>query len=111
MSSVAAPAPAGAQPPPTDGQELVVTVRNAHGLHARPAARLVQTAGRFDADIMVENLSNGRGPVTARSLISVTTLGVEPGHEIRVRATGAEARQAIEEIGALAAANFGDDPA
>ena len=51
------------------------------------------------------------GPVTARSLISVTTLGVEPGHEIRVRATGAEARQAIEEIGALAAGNFGDDPA
>jgi phosphocarrier protein FPr len=90
--------------------ELVVTVRNAHGLHARPAAKLVQTVGRFDADVMVENLTSGKGPVTGRSLISVTTLGVEPGHQIRLRATGPEAQQAIEAIDALAADHFGDAP-
>jgi multiphosphoryl transfer protein len=107
---VAPPALADPAPGDDDGHELVFTLRNAHGLHARPAAKLVQTAGRFEAEIMVENTTNGRGPVTARSLISVTTLGVEPGHEVRLRATGPDAGEAIAAITALAADNFGDPP-
>jgi phosphocarrier protein FPr len=101
---------AGAPGPVPAGHELVIVVNNEHGLHARPAARLVKTAGQFEAEIMIENTTNGRGPVTARSLISVTTLGVEPGHEVRLRASGPDAAAALAEIEALAADNFGDTP-
>jgi multiphosphoryl transfer protein len=81
-------------------------VETAHGLHARPAAQLVRTAASFDADVRVTNLSAGRGPVSARSLNSVATLGVGHGDRIEVTATGAQAREAIEALVALAARNF-----
>jgi multiphosphoryl transfer protein len=87
-----------------------LVVDNPLGLHARPAARLVQTASAFDADVRVTNLSTGRGPATARSLNAVATLGVRQGNEIEVVARGPDARRAIESIRALAAENFGDAP-
>ncbi|MGH2524111.1 MAG: dihydroxyacetone kinase phosphoryl donor subunit DhaM, partial [Anaerolineales bacterium] len=51
------------------GHNLRLTVRNRLGLHARPAARFVQTAGRFaQSDLRVRNLTTGRGPVSAKSI-------------------------------------------
>jgi multiphosphoryl transfer protein len=115
-----APAPAPVSPEPAPSaeaaeaaapeHELVLTVDNPHGLHARPGARLVQTIGRFDAEVMVENLTKGTGPVSGRSLISVTTLDVQPGHVIRLRATGPEAGDALAAVEELAADHFGDPP-
>ena len=64
---------------------LPIVIDLPHGLHARPAARLVQTAGAFDADVRVENVTAGRGPVSARSLNAVATLGVTVGQRIEVR--------------------------
>lgn len=84
-------------------------VATAHGLHARPAARLVRTAAGFDADVRVANLSAGRGPVSARSLNAVATLAVGHGERIEVSATGPEARRALEAITALADRNFDEE--
>ena len=86
-----------------------LSVENPLGLHARPAARFVQTAGRFDADVRVTNRTTGAGPANARSLNAVATLGVRQGHQIEVVARGPEAQAAIDAIGALAAQRFGDD--
>jgi multiphosphoryl transfer protein len=98
---------------PDDDEASTVSVRlvvsNRLGLHARPAARLVTTASRFDARVRVTDLSNGRGPADARSLNAVATLGVLHGHEIEVAAAGPAARDAVDAIRALAEANFGDD--
>ena len=91
------------------GETLRVTVENRLGLHARPAARLVATAGRFDADVSLVNESTGAGPASARSLTGVATLGVRQGHEVLVRARGNDAGAALEAIAALARENFGDD--
>ena len=44
------------------GETLRVTVENRLGLHARPAARLVATVGRFDADVCWST----RAPAPAR---------------------------------------------
>ena len=85
-----------------------LAVENPLGLHARPAARLVQTAARFDADVRVTNVTAGRGPASARSLNAVATLGVLQGHEIDVVARGTQAAEAVQAIRALAAAGFGD---
>jgi len=83
-------------------------VGNPHGLHARPAARFVQTASAFDADVRVSNATTGRGPVSARSLNAVATLGVVQGHRIDVVATGPQAAEAIEALRALAERDFDD---
>ena len=67
------------------------TVRNRLGLHARPAAALVRTAAGYDADVTVVDLTNGRGPASARSLNAVATLGVLAGSRGRgegLRAAG-----------------------
>jgi len=50
---------------------VVVKIANPHGLHARPAARLVQEARLFDAKIELRNLDTGAGPVPASSLSRV----------------------------------------
>jgi multiphosphoryl transfer protein len=86
---------------------LVVT--NPHGLHARPAARFVQVSSGFDADVRVANVSAGRGPVTARSLNAVATLGVGEGDEIEVLATGTEADRALEAVRGLADRGFDEE--
>ncbi len=88
--------------------ELILPVTNRLGLHARPAAKFVQTAARFHADVRVQDLSNGRGPVNAKSINAVTTLGVLYGHDIKILARGADAGDALQALQELARENFGD---
>jgi phosphoenolpyruvate-protein phosphotransferase/dihydroxyacetone kinase phosphotransfer subunit len=105
-------APAPNPPAPVLGPAAIVrlSVENPLGLHARPAARLVQTAGRFHAHVRVTNLTTGKGPANARSLNAVATLGVLQGHEIEVSAAGPDAAEAVMAIRELAAEGFGDVP-
>jgi phosphoenolpyruvate-protein phosphotransferase/dihydroxyacetone kinase phosphotransfer subunit len=86
-----------------------LSIRNPLGLHARPAARFVQTAGAFDARVMVRNVTAGRGPASGRSLNAVATLGVRQGHEIEVSAIGPQAQQALVALRELAARNFDEE--
>ena len=86
-----------------------ITVANPHGLHARPAARFVQTASSFDALVQVRDLTNGRGPADAKSLNAVATLGAATGHELEVTATGPQAAEAIAAVQALASRNFDEE--
>jgi multiphosphoryl transfer protein len=85
---------------------LELTVRNPLGLHARPAARFVQTVGSFDAEVTVTNVTTGRGPASGRSLNALATLGVRQGHEILIAARGPEAEAALTALAALADRDF-----
>lgn len=69
-----------------------VTVRNELGLHARPAARFVEEAKRFQADVQVHAGEKGGN---AKSLISVLSLGVSKDTDIRIVASGADAEEAV----------------
>jgi phosphocarrier protein FPr len=89
-------------------RQIVLTVRNPLGLHARPAALFVATAARFPAAIAVRNLSRSRGPADAKSINQLAILGVRQGDQIHVTAVGASADRAIGELEALVAANFGE---
>ena len=100
--------PADADEVDEEGEELRLRVDNPLGLHARPAARFVQTAAGFDARVSVSNASASRGPANARSLSAVATLGVRQGHEIVLRASGPEAAAALAALRALADEGFGD---
>jgi multiphosphoryl transfer protein len=99
---------AAAEAPVQDDASAELDVVNKLGLHARPAARFVQTAASFDADVRVTNLDTGIGPVSARSLNAVATLGARRGHHLRVAASGTDAERAIEALSKLADAGFGD---
>jgi len=107
-SQLDTPAPV-AERSTSDGEVAAFTVRNRHGLHARPAALLVQAVRGLDAAVSLRNRSTGAAPVSAASLSAVATLGALTGHEIEVTASGAEARRAIDAVLALAADGFGEN--
>ncbi len=91
-----------------DDAEIVVTVHNEHGLHARPAASLVELAGKFACEIEVSNLRSGAGPASARSLTSIALLQVRKGDRIRIRVRGAEREAALRALQELADSGFSE---
>ena len=96
---------------PASASSIRITVRNEHGLHARPAARLVQVASSFDARVEVRNVTVARGPADARSLNAVATLGVRRGHEIELSASGLQADAALSALAELGKRAFDETPA
>ncbi|MGW1341823.1 phosphoenolpyruvate--protein phosphotransferase [Kribbella sp. NPDC002412] len=96
--------------PASSEQTIEVAVSNEHGLHARPAARLVALVNSFDARVILTDLDTGRGPADAGSLSMVATLNAQQGHRLQVGATGPQATEALAAIANLAEQNFGDTP-
>jgi phosphotransferase system HPr (HPr) family protein len=70
-------------------------VKNAHGLHARPAAVFVQTASQFKSSIILRNLSRASKEVNAKSIMDVLTAGVDQGARIELVAEGEDAEDAL----------------
>ncbi len=96
-----------APPAPLADAQTVLEVRNAIGLHARPAARLVETVGRFDADVRVAKAPDGV-PVRAKSLTNVVSLGARFGDKLLVSASGPQADDVLLALAQLAEDGFGD---
>jgi phosphocarrier protein FPr len=93
-------------PPPRDrSEEISLIVPNQLGLHARPAARVAGTLGGYIADVW---LIRGSDSANARSLNQMTMLTVQRGESIQFRAVGADAKDALSALLALASENFGD---
>jgi phosphoenolpyruvate-protein phosphotransferase/dihydroxyacetone kinase phosphotransfer subunit len=92
---------------PPVGARAELAVRNEVGLHARPAARFVQTARGFDADVRVSKRGGG-APVRAGSLTNLVALGARLGDTLVVSASGAQAQEAVDALRELADAGFGD---
>ena len=84
------------------------TVRNEHGLHARPSAVLVNEVKKFTSKITVQNLTRETAPVSAKSLMKIVALGVTQGHRLRFVAEGDDAKQAIEALGKIIASGLGE---
>lgn len=89
-------------------QSITLTLQNEHGLHARPAARFVQLASTFNAEIRVTNLTTGSRTVSAKSLNALATLGALNGHQIQIQARGEQAAQALDALKRLTEERFGE---
>jgi phosphocarrier protein len=83
-----------------------LTICNSRGLHARAAAKFVQTAERFDAEVTV---SKDGQSVSGASIMGLMMLAAAQGTAIDVRAEGAEADAALDALAALVAARFEEE--
>jgi phosphocarrier protein FPr len=95
---------------PYPGEKSVeLTVPNSTGLHARPAARFVRTALRFNAEITVQNVTHRRPRANAKSMMEVANTGTaRQGERIRVTAAGDDAEEALSALQALVESGFGE---
>ncbi|WP_233774652.1 fused PTS fructose transporter subunit IIA/HPr protein [Haemophilus influenzae] len=85
------------------------TIRNEHGLHARPSANLVNEVKKFTSKITMQNLTRESEVVSAKSLMKIVALGVTQGHRLRFVAEGEDAKQAIESLGKAIANGLGEN--
>ncbi len=85
--------------------ERTVTIVNKNGVHARPAAEIVKTAGKFASNVTIvrDDLE-----VNGKSIMGVMMLAAECGSQITLRATGDDADAAIDALAQLVAAKFGE---
>jgi phosphocarrier protein HPr len=83
----------------------VFAIRNKKGLHARAAAKFVQTVEKFDAKVCV---TRGGETVGGTSIMGLLMLAASPGTSITVEATGKEAAEVIEALSALVDERFGE---
>jgi phosphocarrier protein HPr len=86
--------------------ERVCTVRNKMGLHARPAAQIVQTANRYPCDVILEK--DGQ-EVNGKSIMGVLMLAAAMGTTVTVRTDGEQAQQCADAIGALFEKGFNEE--
>ncbi|HWV38029.1 MAG TPA: HPr family phosphocarrier protein [Vulgatibacter sp.] len=89
-----------------DGIERTFTIVNRLGLHARAAAKLVQTANRFRSETTISR--DGR-LANAKSIMGVLMLAAPQGSEVVVRAQGPDAAEVVAALGELIEAGFGED--
>jgi PTS hybrid protein len=82
-----------------------VVVDNPHGLHVRPAARLVAALKPFAAEL---KLQKGDKEANPRSLTRLTMLNVRQGDTLALLARGEDASAALTCFQQLAAERFGD---
>jgi len=85
--------------------ERSVQIVNKHGLHARPAAEMVKAASKFKCDITI---SRDDLEVNGKSIMGVMMLAAEYGATITLKATGADADDALDALSALVASRFGE---
>jgi phosphoenolpyruvate-protein phosphotransferase/dihydroxyacetone kinase phosphotransfer subunit len=91
-------------------ESVTLTVLNPAGLHARPASLFVQTALRFKANITVQNVTHGRPPADAKSVLDVASKGTAwQGEQIRIEARGEDAAGAIAALRQLVESGFGEE--
>ena len=86
--------------------DLVIPL--AHGIHARPAARITAALKTFSADISFE--AHGRA-ANARSTVGLLSLGLRHGDSVAIVGRGADSRAAVTAIAALIESGMGESGA
>ena len=87
--------------------EAEIEIKNAEGLHMRPAMQFVEIANRFNSEIKV---SNGDTNVDGKSIMNISMLAATCGTKLRIRAKGPDAREAINALRELVEEKHFDEP-
>ncbi len=87
-------------------QSKTITIINKLGLHARAAAKLVQTASSFNSEI---NISHNGRKVSGKSIMGIMMLAASKGTSIDITTAGDDEVEAMEELENLILGKFGED--
>ena len=88
--------------------ERKVTVTNRAGIHARPAAMIVQTASRFESKVI---LGKDNEEINAKSIMGIITLGAGFDTELTMRVEGSDEQEAADALANLFENRFQEEPA
>ena len=86
--------------------EKIVTIQNRAGIHARPAALLVQATKDFKCNIYFDK---GNDRINAKSIMGVITLGAAYGTEIKITAEGDDEEAAVDALARLFESKFDEE--
>ncbi|HAQ56149.1 MAG TPA: phosphocarrier protein HPr [Acholeplasmatales bacterium] len=75
--------------------EKTILIKSTAGLHAELAAKIVQTASRYDVDI---RLVYANVTIDAKSILGLMSLAVPSGENVKLIAVGDKAEKAIADI-------------
>ena len=81
-------------------------INNKLGLHARPAALLAQSAGKFESKVSI--IKDGQ-EVDGDSILGIMMLAAEYGSEITVIVKGQDEKEAIKRIEELFSRKFDEE--
>lgn len=87
-------------------KEVTLEIENKRGLHARPAGKLTQVAGKFQSSIFIQRDEH---KVNAKSILGVLMLAAGMGTTLTVIAEGEDEEEAIETIEALFKSKFDEE--
>lgn len=87
--------------------EIEVKIRNADGLHMRPAMQFVDVASRFASDITVSSNDNA---VDGKSIMQMTMLAATHGTALKIKAEGPDSEAAIKALRELVEEKMFDEP-
>lgn len=87
--------------------ETTIEIKNAEGLHMRPAMQFVDVANQFDCDIIV---SNDENKVDGKSIMQMSMLAATCGTKLKVKAEGTDAQQALDALRELVEDKHFDEP-
>ena len=83
-----------------------ITIINKLGLHARAAAKLVNTASTFSSQIQ---MGNGQRMIDAKSIMSVMMLAASKGTTLEIEIDGRDEDLALSAIEEIINDKFGED--
>ena len=75
--------------------EVEVQIKNADGLHMRPAMQFVDIANQYQSSI---NVSNGQTIADGKSIMQMSILAATCGTRLKIKAEGADAGEAAEAL-------------
>ena len=87
--------------------KATVEIKNADGLHMRPAMQFVDLASQFDCEVTV---SNGKTEADGKSIMQMSMLAATCGTRLKVTVEGADAEKAIEAVRELVEVRMFDEP-
>ena len=83
-----------------------VIIKNRAGIHARPAAMIVQAANLYDSQIYLEKDSNR---INGKSIMGIMTLGAGYNTVIQILADGKDEEEAVNTIAKLFESRFEEE--
>ncbi|MGL4209727.1 MAG: HPr family phosphocarrier protein [Candidatus Adiutrix sp.] len=90
----------------TETTSTELTIKNRLGIHARAAAKLVEAAGQYQAEIRV--VKNGE-EADAKSVLSLISLGCAYDSKVMIKAEGEDAKGAVLALSHIIENRFGEE--